>query len=174
MNEIEAVGLEAAQGGVPGPGSMREDRPWLYSLLIAPSAVVANGVIQGGVLAYLLSVQGIGSGPQSRMIFLLGLPTWLYFLWSPITDFFVRRRTWLLVGGLAGRGGDGGLVPSEDPVLESCRVADVAERVLQPTGGVELRRHDGCDAVGAIPAGCGELITRREGWALARWRPGRW
>jgi PAT family beta-lactamase induction signal transducer AmpG len=100
MNEIEAVGLEAAQGGVPGPGSMREDRPWLYSLLIAPSAVVANGVIQGGVLAYLLSVQGIGSGPQSRTIFLLGLPTWLYFLWSPITDFFVRRRTWLLVGGL--------------------------------------------------------------------------
>jgi PAT family beta-lactamase induction signal transducer AmpG len=34
------------------------------------------------------------------MMFLMGLPTWLYFLWSPITDFFVRRRTWLLVGGM--------------------------------------------------------------------------
>jgi PAT family beta-lactamase induction signal transducer AmpG len=100
MNEIEAVGAEAALGGEPGGGSVRQDRPWLYSLMIAPSAVVANGVIQGGVLAYLLSVQGIGSGRQSRMMFLLGLPTWLYFLWSPMTDFFVRRRTWVLIGGL--------------------------------------------------------------------------
>src|SRR5450631_3502929 len=100
MNEIEAVGAEAALGGGEGGSTVGKDRPWLYSLLIAPSAVVANGVIQGGVLAYLLSVQGIGSGRQSRMMFLLGLPTWLYFMWSPITDFFVRRRTWVLVGGL--------------------------------------------------------------------------
>lgn len=100
MNEIEAVGAESALGGGRGGSPVGKDRPWLYSLLIAPSAVVANGVVQGGVLAYLLSVQGIGSGRQSRMMFLLGLPTWLYFLWSPITDFFVRRRTWLLVGGL--------------------------------------------------------------------------
>jgi PAT family beta-lactamase induction signal transducer AmpG len=100
MNEIEAVGAEAALGNMQSGGDAGTDRPWLYSLLIAPSAVVANGVIQGGVLAYLLSVQGIGSGRQSHMMFLLGLPTWLYFLWSPITDFFVRRRTWLLVGGL--------------------------------------------------------------------------
>jgi len=100
MNEIEAVGAEAALGNMQGGGVVGPDRPWLYSLLIAPSAVVANGVIQGGVLAYLLSVQGIGSGRQSHMMFLLGLPTWLYFLWSPITDFFMRRRTWLLVGGL--------------------------------------------------------------------------
>jgi PAT family beta-lactamase induction signal transducer AmpG len=56
-------------------------------------------VIQGGVLAYLLSVQGIGSGRQSHLVGLLALPTSLYFLWSPITDFFVRRRTWLLLGG---------------------------------------------------------------------------
>ena len=100
MNEIEAVGAEAALGGGEGGATVGKDRPWLYSLLIAPSAVVANGVIQGGALAYMLSVQGIGSGRQSRMMFLLGLPTWLYFMWSPITDFFVRRRTWVLVGGL--------------------------------------------------------------------------
>src|ERR1039458_7518591 len=105
MNEIEAVGAEAALGGEPGGGSVRQDRPWLCSQMIAPSAVVANGVIQGGVLAYLLSVQGIGSGRQSRMMFLLGLPTWLYFLWSPITDFFVRRRTWVLIGGVLAGGG---------------------------------------------------------------------
>jgi PAT family beta-lactamase induction signal transducer AmpG len=76
------------------------ERPWVYGLLIAPSAVVANGVIQGGVLAFLLSEQHIGSGMQSHMIGLLALPTTLYFLWGPITDYFVFRRTWLLVGGL--------------------------------------------------------------------------
>lgn len=100
MNEIEAVGAEAALGGGAHGAAAGEDRPWVYGLLIAPSAVVANGVVQGGALAYMLSVQGIGSGRQSRMMFLLGLPTWLYFLWSPITDFIVRRRTWVLIGGL--------------------------------------------------------------------------
>ncbi len=103
MNEIEAVGAEAALTETP-PADLtapdRPERPWLFGLLIAPSAVVANGVIQGGVLAYLLSQQGIGSGAQSAFIDLLALPTMLYFLWSPITDFFVRRRTWLLVGGV--------------------------------------------------------------------------
>ena len=77
------------------------ERPWIYGLMIGPSAVLANGVVQGGVLGYLLSRHGVGSGGQSHMIFLLALPTSLYFLWSPITDFFVRRRSWLLGGGLA-------------------------------------------------------------------------
>jgi PAT family beta-lactamase induction signal transducer AmpG len=100
MNEIEAVGAEAALGGVDGAGTVTRDRPWLYSLLIAPSAVMMNGVVQGGVLAYLLSQHGVGSGGQSHIISLLALPTSLYFLWSPITDFLVRRRTWLLMGSL--------------------------------------------------------------------------
>jgi MFS transporter, PAT family, beta-lactamase induction signal transducer AmpG len=76
------------------------DRPWIFGLLIAPSGVLGNGVIQGGVLGFLLSVQGVDSGSQAHLIGLLSLPTSLYFLWSPITDFFIRRRTWLLVGAL--------------------------------------------------------------------------
>jgi len=88
-----------------GPPSPRErERSWIYGLLIGPSAVTANGVIQGGVLGYLLSVQNVGSGMQSHLIGLLSLPTSLYFLWSPITDFFVRRRTWVLAGGLSAAG----------------------------------------------------------------------
>lgn len=100
MNEIEAVGAEALLEPLNPEPTTAPDRPWLYAFLIAPSAVMMNGVVQGGVLAYLLSEQGVGSGGQAHMIFLLSLPTWLYFLWSPITDFFVRRRTWLLIGGL--------------------------------------------------------------------------
>ena len=106
MNEIEAVGVDGAQpqfsdahsdeAGKPG----RSERPWIFGFTIAPSAATANGVIQGGVLAYLLSLQHIGSGEQSRLIALASIPTWLYFAWSPITDFFIKRRSWLLLGGL--------------------------------------------------------------------------
>ena len=88
-----------ANSGGRQHGSVR-DRAWVFGLLIAPSAVTANGVIQGGALAYLLSVQHVTSGVQSHLIGLLALPTSLYFLWSPVTDFLVRRRTWLLVGAL--------------------------------------------------------------------------
>ena len=35
---------------------------------------------------------------------MLALPTSLYFLWSPLTDFFVRRRSWLLAGGMFAAG----------------------------------------------------------------------
>ncbi len=107
MNEIDAVGAEAVAqiGAEPGVGGLvradASDRPWTYGLMIAPSAVLANGVVQGGALGFLLSQHGVGSGGQSHMIFLLALPTSLYFLWSPITDFFVRRRSWLLGGGLS-------------------------------------------------------------------------
>jgi len=100
MNEIEAVGAEAVLTATPPRESSAAERPWIFGLIIAPSAIVANGVIQGGVLAFLLSQQGIGSKVQSHLIGLLALPTSLYFLWSPITDFFIRRRTWSLVGGL--------------------------------------------------------------------------
>ena len=100
MNEIEAVGAEAAFGQVP-ERQLISGRPWLFALLIAPAAVTANGVIQGGVLAYILSQSGIGSGEQSHLVSLLALPTTIYFMWSPLTDFLVRRRTWLLIGGLS-------------------------------------------------------------------------
>jgi PAT family beta-lactamase induction signal transducer AmpG len=99
MNQMESVGAQTVAGNGDAAGT--GERPWIFGLLIAPSAVVANGVIQGGVLAFLLSQQGIGSGTQSHLVFLLALPTSLYFLWSPVTDFLVRRRTWLLLGSLA-------------------------------------------------------------------------
>jgi PAT family beta-lactamase induction signal transducer AmpG len=74
------------------------ERAWIFGLLSGPYGVVSNGIIAGGVLSYLLSQQGVGSGTQSHLIGLLSLPTSLYFLWSPLTDFFVRRRTWVLGG----------------------------------------------------------------------------
>jgi len=101
MNEIEAVGAEALLTPTEAPAAAGPERPWLFALLIAPSAVTANGVIQGGVLAYLLRQQGVGIGHISEIISLVSLPTILYFLWSPITDFFVQRKIWVMMGALA-------------------------------------------------------------------------
>lgn len=101
MNEIEAAGATIAErSGREESLTPARERPWLFSFLIAPSAVVANGVIQGGVLGYMLSQYGVSSGRASHMIAVLALPTSLYFLWSPMTDFLMRRRTWLLVGSV--------------------------------------------------------------------------
>lgn len=93
MGEVNAAGAVSV--------AAVKERPWLFAFLIAPSAVVANGVIQGGVLGYMLSQRGVSTGMAAHMIFVLALPTMLYFLWSPMTDFFVKRRTWLLVGGIS-------------------------------------------------------------------------
>lgn len=106
MQEIEAAGAGAGAGAEAVAGgelrsSAVKERPWLFAFLIAPSAVVANGVIQGGVLGYMLSQRGVNPGLSSRMIAILALPTMLYFLWSPMTDFLVRRRTWLLAGAIS-------------------------------------------------------------------------
>ena len=76
------------------------DRPWIFGLLIAPSAVVANGVIQGGVLSYLLTQEGMKIDVAAHWLSILALPTSLYFLYSPLTDFLVKRRTWVLLGSL--------------------------------------------------------------------------
>jgi len=102
MNEIEAVGAEAAAGVLDRQPSGRPARPWLYALLIAPSAVLMNGVIQGGVFGYLARQEGIRQDRAADIISTLALPTMIYFLWSPMTDFLVRRRTWLLIGGVVG------------------------------------------------------------------------
>lgn len=101
MNPLSDV-AEPVSGEDTAP--VLKERPWIFGLMISPTGALANGVVQGGALAYLLSVQGVGSGGQSHLIALLGIPTWLYFAWSPITDFFVKRRTWLLIGGLGAAG----------------------------------------------------------------------
>src|SRR5882757_11258328 len=95
---MQEADLEQAAGLDP---STTKERPWLFGLLIAPNAVLAYGII-AGALSYLLRRQGVGIGRSSEIISLLILPQTIYFLWSPITDFWIRRRTWLIVGAVAG------------------------------------------------------------------------
>jgi PAT family beta-lactamase induction signal transducer AmpG len=95
---MQEVALEQVAGLDP---PTTKERPWLFGFLIAPNAVLAYGIING-VLSYLLRRQGVGIGRSSEIISLLILPQTIYFLWSPITDFWIRRRTWLMVGAVAG------------------------------------------------------------------------
>jgi PAT family beta-lactamase induction signal transducer AmpG len=90
----------AASGAAPG----RPLRPWLMGFLILPMAVLANGV-NAGALSYLLRNQGVNPGRGSEIVALLSLPATIYFLWSPITDFLMRRRSWLMAGALVGAAG---------------------------------------------------------------------
>jgi PAT family beta-lactamase induction signal transducer AmpG len=94
MSEVD---LEQVAG--PNPSSPKE-RPWLFGLLIAPSAVLANGIVQGA-LSYLFRQQGVAIDRSSEIIALLILPQSIYFLWSPITDFWIERRAWLITGAVA-------------------------------------------------------------------------
>ena len=71
MNEIQAVGAGKRRRLRPHRKAITPRAPErpvdLRLCSIAPSAVVANGVVQGGVLAYLLSQQGIGSMGQGHI-----------------------------------------------------------------------------------------------------------
>jgi MFS transporter, PAT family, beta-lactamase induction signal transducer AmpG len=100
MHDIEAVGggVAVADAEVAAAGAVEEnERPWVFGLLPAPIAVLSNGIIQG-VLSFLMRRQGVSVGRIAGIVSLLILPQTIYFLWSPITDFFIRRRTWLMLG----------------------------------------------------------------------------
>jgi PAT family beta-lactamase induction signal transducer AmpG len=75
-------------------------RPWLFSFLAAPASVIAIGLVSGA-LAYLLRGEGVDPGRAASIVALLTLPHTIYFLWGPVTDFWMRRRTWLMVAAAA-------------------------------------------------------------------------
>jgi PAT family beta-lactamase induction signal transducer AmpG len=76
------------------------ERPWLYTFLIAPDAVISLG-LASGVLSYLLRDEGVNPARAASLAALVSLPHAIYFVWGPITDFWIRRRTWLLLAAAA-------------------------------------------------------------------------
>lgn len=92
--------MSAEPGSTTAAPSPQWNRPWLFGFLVAPVAVLSNGII-GGVLSYLLRDQGVNPARVASIVALLNLPQTIYFAWSPLTDFWMRRRTWLLVAATA-------------------------------------------------------------------------
>jgi len=121
--------------------SARQERAWLFSFLIAPDAVIAIGLVDGG-LSYLLRDEGVNPARAASIVALLSLPHAIYFLWGPVTDFFIRRRTWLLLAATL----------SAFTLLLAFR-----EPRLASTRGVVLLFVTACIGV-MVPAACGGMM----------------
>ena len=80
-----------------------KERPWLFAFLIAPTAVVSLGLVEGA-LSYLFRREGVDPAHGSEILALLALPHTIFFFWSPITDFWMKRRTWLIASAAAAAG----------------------------------------------------------------------
>ena len=68
-------------------------------MLFLPIAL-PYGIFQGFLqtpLPFLLRKQGFAVGEIASLLSLLMLPNMLYFLWSPVLDIGLRKRTWLLL-----------------------------------------------------------------------------
>lgn len=94
-----AAGAQIESSIAPGT----RERPWLFNLLIAPDAVISIGLVGGG-LGYLLRDEGVNPARVASIVGLLSLPHAIYFLWGPVTDFWIRRRTWLMLAAAASAG----------------------------------------------------------------------
>ena len=57
--------------------------------------------LASGALTFLLRNEGVSPGRAASIAALIQLPHAIYFLWGPVTDFWLRRRTWLMVGAAA-------------------------------------------------------------------------
>ncbi len=73
---------------------------WLFGVLALPYAVLVTGFV-GTVLAFLLRREGVGVDRIGSIVALVNLPQALYFLWSPLTDFWIRRRNWMVLASAA-------------------------------------------------------------------------
>ena len=93
--------IRADEPTAAGVTAAPHERPWIFGVLIAPVAVLANGLIGGALFFLLHQRQGVGAARAAEIVAFLNLPNTIYFLWSPITDFWMRRRTWLMVAATA-------------------------------------------------------------------------
>jgi PAT family beta-lactamase induction signal transducer AmpG len=84
----------------PNIAAKPETRLWLFGVLIGPNAVISHSVV-GGTLSLLLRREGVGLAQSATIVSLLWLPFVTNFLWGPITDFWMRRRSWILTASIA-------------------------------------------------------------------------
>ena len=84
----------------PETSPLRTPPVWMFGLLVLPYAVYANGFVNT-VVAALLTAQGVPADRVADILTAVIAPTFLYFLWSPLVDFWWRRRTWVAVASLS-------------------------------------------------------------------------
>jgi PAT family beta-lactamase induction signal transducer AmpG len=72
--------------------------PWLFSILISPSGFT-NGVTSI-LMPFLLRKYGVPVEQIAGVVAIANTPAIWYFLWSPLADAGLRRRTCILLSGL--------------------------------------------------------------------------
>lgn len=73
----------------------RSPAPWLFSLLILPLGIIVG--FKATPLPFLLAKAGVPVDRIATISSLGSLPGVLVFLWAPLVDIKVRRRTWLAI-----------------------------------------------------------------------------
>ena len=79
--------------------SRRWPAPWLFGLLILPLGIYVGFIWTA--LPFLLSKAGLPIAEIARINAILQIPPILMFLWTPVVDVKLRRRTWLVFGASA-------------------------------------------------------------------------
>jgi len=74
----------------------RTPSAWLFLLLSMPQGVFSGG-LTGLVLSFVLRREGHAMTGIANELALLGVPPILYFLWSPLADFWISRKHWYLL-----------------------------------------------------------------------------
>ena len=70
--------------------------PWLFSLLILPLGIIVG--FKATPLPFLLAKAGVPVDQIATISSIVNLPGVLLFLWAPLVDIKLRRRTWLAIG----------------------------------------------------------------------------
>lgn len=83
----------------------RSTVPWLFSLLILPLGIAVG--FKFTPLPFLLSQAGVPVYRIATIASIVHLPAVLVFLWAPLVDVKLRRRSWLLIGALGTAVGQG-------------------------------------------------------------------
>ena len=75
--------------------AVKHNAPWLFGFLGIPNGL-ANAIIVI-LMPYVLRKQGVAVDRIAEIVALASIPNVWYFLYSPVVDFGVRRRTWILL-----------------------------------------------------------------------------
>jgi MFS family permease len=82
--------------GVDQPPSRNLAAPHRFLWIVLPYAIYIGFTTNGGA-SYLLRQVGMPVDQVANAIALLGIPSSIYFLWSPLADLWMPRRWWHLV-----------------------------------------------------------------------------
>jgi PAT family beta-lactamase induction signal transducer AmpG len=117
--------------------------PWVFSLLILPLGIVVG--FKATPLPFLLAKAGVPVDRISSISSMVNLTGVLLFLWAPLADINLRRRTWAALGIL----GTAFFVCAYFPLIGAAHLKLMTTLIL--LGGI---------AEALILAGCGGLMVR--------------